>query len=1155
MPIQSEDIKLLKSAVMADVPEGGGAMTGVAVIDGQSNNLFPDTSAMDRAFGRVALRKVFGVAHSDDTDTLMGAHAIITEAPADPLVHCTMVRTPGWADTRDTTQNQIEKYLVKGPRMVFRLWDTHYAGSLIIKLISLVGGTAPAGGDAIVLRNPNGSEQYVRILRVSTAPQTVAVVESGTTVLLTATVATCELGNPLEIDFLGPPAQRVGLVDADWTQVFSTNVAAGSRFYGIKPLAAPAAPGDYSVIAQGGIYTPVVPAATVESSLVDQYPLLAAPGLCITASGTVTVINGAAMTWAGGVTLTLPTLIEPRSLSLTHGGVAFTDDGKGVLLQAGAAVGTVGYRTGTVTLSQGSPNYGSHNPSITYRPATGAGAQAHSDARMVTLANQGLVYVESLDPPPARGTYSLEYMAQGRWYTLLDGLDGRVAGVESSHGIGTVDYTTGSVSVTLGAIPDIGSPIIHKWGERATAQPYAADELPTKLQASVPMELGKTHPPSVVLTWAEGGAAKTATVNSARQLSGDGATGLLKSETLVFTPSNFPDGDQLTLAWRDYEAVATGITSNGSGSYTLTATPVQPGSVYFKVALAPPADLALYTPTVTAYDRGDGTVSLVSDYFGRSPVIIVNAGTVDYATGAVQITAIEIETWAVKSTPRTEVTWFGNFGGSGTRNWTEQSTIYGPVLLGHTASDARYSGGLGATQTKTVTLNYEMSLLATPGNALAVSDLAFLLGGETYTAKGGVLRRAWSVGAGAGSGAGTVSGGGLVRVEALPANRGNAVTWRNAAVNMASPTINAGVFRTASAPLKVGVFQLGNGAGVASNADGAGELSGSPITGLVDFARGVVRWRGLATRPDLLRYNAVFLQYLPLDKTLLGIDTVRLPLDGRAPVFAVGDLDVVHNTLTTQMPNPLTKGEAYTLGRERIASVRIKDALGVVVPSSLYVAELDAGFITVPVSTDLTPYTQPLTVEHRIEDMLLCASADISGQLKFTRSITHHFPAGTSFVSSALPFGDLFSRSFGYFEQQTWTGAWSDERIGNAPAAANFNETAFPVLTTNRGAITGRWALIFTSTTAFRIVGEDVGEIGAGNTAADCAPINPATGAPFFTLPALGWGGGWATGNVLRFNTAACGSPFWLARTVLQGPASLDSDVFSIAFRGDVDRP
>jgi hypothetical protein len=263
---------------------------------------------------------------------------------------------------------------------------------------------------------------------------------------------------------------------------------------------------------------------------------------------------------------------------------------------------------------------------------------------------------------------------------------------------------------------------------------------------------------------------------------------------------------------------------------------------------------------------------------------------------------------------------------------------------------------------------------------------------------------------------------------------------------------------------------------------------------------------------------------------------------------------VVHNTLSTALPNPLTKGTAYSLGRERIASVRVKDALGVVVPDTLYTALLDPGTLTVPVGSVITSYTQPLTVEHRIEDMLLCSSADISGQLKFTRSLTHNFPADTSFVSSAMPFGDLFARVYGMLEQATWTSVWSDTLIGSV-IIPQFNDAQYPIAVTNAGAIKERWALIFTNTTSFRVIGESVGEIGTGNTANPCAPNNPATGVPYFTLPALGWGAGWAAGNVLRFNTDACGTPFWAVRTVLQGPASIDSDQFTLAFRGDVDRP
>ena len=69
------------------------------------------------------------------------------------------------------------------------------------------------------------------------------------------------------------------------------------------------------------------------------------------------------------------------------------------------------------------------------------------------------------------------------------------------------------------------------------------------------------------------------------------------------------------------------------------------------------------------------------------------------------------------------------------------------------------------------------------------------------------------------------------------------------------------------------------------------------------------------------------------------------------------------------------------------------------------------------------------------------------------------------------------------------------------------------------------------------------------------ASENPATGAPYFQLPALGWGNGWATGNVLRFNTIGAQFPVWVVRTVQQGPESVPDDQFTLLIRGDVDTP
>ena len=79
-----------------------------------------------------------------------------------------------------------------------------------------------------------------------------------------------------------------------------------------------------------------------------------------------------------------------------------------------------------------------------------------------------------------------------------------------------------------------------------------------------------------------------------------------------------------------------------------------------------------------------------------------------------------------------------------------------------------------------------------------------------------------------------------------------------------------------------------------------------------------------------------------------------------------------------------------------------------------------------------------------------------------------------------------------------------------------------------------------------------VGVIAIGNTSTDCAPLNPATGQPYFTIPAIGWGSGWVPGNVLRFDTVGALAPIWVLRTIQQSVATVDQDEFTLLVRGDV---
>lgn len=1163
MAILESDIKLLKSAVMADTPDGGGGMTGVEVQDGVSNNIYPDTSELDRALGRVNLRKVFGVAQTEDTDALLGAHAIITDAPDDPLVGCLLMEATGWSDRRTDARGKIEQYLVKGVRFSCRLFDTHYAGSLQVRLYSPnASSDFPAAGDAIVLRNTNGQEQYVRIRKTTQSTQTYNVTEGQSVATVNATIVTCDLAGELQYDFFGAPMARAISNEVNtYASVFSTTSASGAKFHGIKPLAVEGEVGDVSINLSGGIYAPLVPAATTETPIIDQNPYQGKQALARTSQSTVSVIGSYSSGIGPNSIFNLPTAVEPGSVSSNFG---VADDGQGRVVSGTTVVGSIDYITGQIVFASSAPFFGGAGTyTVTYKPATSTTLATYSSELVITAANQGLAFTQAFEPAPAPGTFTLSYMAQGRWYELSDNKNGKIEGADSSYGVGTLNYSTGSLAVTLGALPDVGSVLIASWGEAAEARSVIGT-MPTRAYASVDLDPGTIFD-AVTISWTSNGSAQSATLNTTTGVISGNATGNIKEGVLTFAPAVFPDNGQISVSSKT-SPTSSDFTGLGSGQYQLAQFPVKPGSIKATLVIGTyPNDMLPISNVMTVYDKGDGVIyarlrQSASGTFGTRASYLagssseVAVGTVNYTSGVVQLTP-SVSVSAVVFTKTTSGG--GDFVPVEYFNYSRAPrTINLSALTGFVYAHGNETSAV--TPYVITTWNVDVPDY---GNAAVVpTDTAFTIGSTLYTVKASVLRAGWNpvTGQPSSASAGSMASSGEITIANIPTSGSipaNTITWHNAAISIGAGQSNHGVFRTSSAPLKTGVFQLQRLNQLSSGND-SGVLSGD-LTGTIDYDRGVVRWTkpgGDLIFPSDLTYNAVFLQFLPLDPDLLGLETARLPLDGRVPIFRQGGIVILHNTQSYSLPNPVVADTTYSVGRVRVAAMKVKTATGQTVSSTLYTTDLDAGTIVFPASSNLSGLAQPFTVDHRIEDMLLCSVADISGKLTFTRSLTHNFPAGSSYASSALVIGDVFARAYNSFEQVSWTGAWSNDRIGSAPTA-NYNETLNPIVVTNDGAITERWALIFTSSTAFNIVGESVGVIGTGTTGTNTAPLNPATGKPYFTLAASGWGAGWATGNVYRFNTDACGAPIWLVRTVLQGPPTLQDDKFTLAFRGDVDRP
>lgn len=1206
MSILANDIKLLTAERLLDTPDGGGRMTGHVVVDGQSNNLFPDISELDRTYGRVSLRKAFVGVLTDSTESYYGAHAIVSEAPADPKVSVTLFTTRSWTDRREAARDRIERYLARGVKWPGQLLERQLTGQRAISLLLKPADPLPRVGQALVLVQDEGKptefEQYVRVTRVTTTSRTFTVSEGGSSISFSGVVATCEISDPLRYDFDGPlPSNRDDV--STRAVVRDTVVANAAVYYGMAPLAEAGHIGDLRVQVTN-LFGQLVPSAQSETPLVDMS--VAAQTSPLIESGAGLVNDTVSARISAGRSLYLGSACLPGSLRLQGGGYTF-EDTAGEIKSGGSVIGAIDYTQGRLTFKEGTPGF-SGNLQITFSPAAAPGRVADTAAIAVGPENRGYTYTLTLSPPPKPGALSVSYMAQGKWYTLSDRGDGALRGADSSFGTATVDYVSGTLILTTGALPDANTALLFAWGSGASYfnRTQAANAASLAPALGVTVAHPGIVPGSLAIAWTDGTIARHAQDDAHGTLSGDAVGSVSYAQgAVVFQPRTLPAGGaEFTLSydWGPPQEVTFAHplrNADGTITVTLPQTDIRPGSVELEFNLlieryeavsTTPAEMQIVQrvdPVKTVRDRpGSGTSG------GFDGGI---AGHIDYASGT-----LTFRPDTTVSVPRARYR-VESLGQTASRAPLYRNTFthweYVPTGAAMPTDESAYvkvryraaDSPNAATETLTVDrLLLDLTRSAGGGYAerIVPGSVRFTLGGKTYIDRLGTLITDMDASTGAGTLAGSIDyASGRAQLSVWQPGASATVTMQSLLTELGGQPIDEVCFRVPAAPVRPGSLQLRATAltdGVLSaTASMDGSIVAAEMIGTVDVETGVARVRfgrfvpaagkegeiwynpeavenGQIFQPlpvyaDTLRFNAVAYTYLPLSAEVLGLDPVRLPVDGRVPIYRPGDVAVVHHTARTPFPNKVAAGDTLDVGRVRLASLRVLDAAGTPLPPDRYATDLDAGTLTLKTPLSLAGFTEPLVAEHRVEDMALISDTQINGVLTLTRPLTHDYPAGEARVSSALIIGDLQARAHTLFAQQTWTGAWADTRIG-ANTIAQYNEAVYPLAVSNRGAIEERWALIFTNTNEFRVVGESVGQIAIGNTAADCAPVNPETHAPYFTLAAAGWGAGWSAGNVLRFATAAANFPLWVARTVLQGPATLDSDAFQIQIRGDVDR-
>lgn len=1187
MAIEPKNLVIYGAQRQTDTEDGGGQYNGVIIQDGQSNNLFDDVSELDRTMGNVSMRKIFPAVNTSDTDKLMGGVAFIAQNPNDSAVSASLFSTADWTDKRSSAQNRVENYLAKGGQGTGTLLETAYKGMKQFQTVAFPSEDSYSVGITLVLaQNENKANeqiQFVRITAVSTRIAKMVVDQKE----VEYKVATYSISEALLYDFTGLSARRWYNGETSNTIVRETIVADTGKYYASTDIIQNVSIGQTTVNAKS-IYTQLIPSAQSEIPLID---VNAASEDVVLISGNTNPISLTRnLTIDPTQNCYLGSSVLPNTLTFSLFNAQISDKGGELFNNSGTSVGTVDYQNGLIKWNSGA---GTGTASIIFNfiPAAAPTRPQETLLMTVTAENRALNWTRTLAPIPSAGSLKVSYVSQGKVYTLRDSGNGVLKGTSALFGSGTINYETGTVLLTCGSLPDVNSGILFTWGQNLHL--YSRADMPiSKAYVPIAFDANVIVPGSLTVTWKYGADTKTATDDGQGNFKGD-ATGSIDygNSTAKLMPNVLPMGST------DFNvSYDKGIKKSVTLSGTVGSEILIDGSGTLKAG-----SIALAVSFQGLNNVGNGSASgvLRTMNFYDQKIDDTKGQLIHRDTGKVQGTIKYVDRTMTLNPSVSylyEETGYTQMLNAGTIAYTYKTTRTDTPLNSAFAIVCNYRDSSDAfTASSTITAT-ELRVDLTDGYAETIlsESLRFLLGGATYIDRAGLLYRDPSVINGSATYAGTLQySGGLVKVTSWNSGASNDVALQSLVTTMDQLKVARIAFRSAVMPLRPESVTI-----TATRVDGGTITIQPPANGVVNTATvsGVFNWdyglgqfsfrekteittanraeieaypwynvsfeytdggktyidKPIYVLSDSIKYNAVGYSSIPLDASILGLSATRLPTDGRVPIFRVGDVAVLSSSKSYTLPDTVA-GKTYSLDDQRISFCELEDANGVKLDASLYVVDYDYGKFVLNGDFALNNLKTPLYAKYRYQDMGLVSDVQIDGQITLTKPITHRYSTVDSIVGSGLVIGDMYARYTNKFTDSTWNSVFNSVATGSS-ISANYNDALYPIQVTNKGSIQERWALVFTSTTGFRVIGEYSGQIATGSTDSDCAPINPVTNAPYFVIKATGWGTGWASGNVLRFDTKAATYPIWCIRTVKQSEPSLLSDQFQLMLRGDIDR-
>ncbi|AWY21073.1 hypothetical protein LP123_11590 [Moraxella bovis] len=840
------------------------------------------------------------------------------------------------------------------------------------------------------------------------------------------------------------------------------------------------------------------------------------------------------------------------------------------LLVTRYAMGEVDYTDGHISLNS------MYVRAVSFRPASSADVVSDTAKIIVSENTQSYNYIVNLPHP---STVSVQYRSQGKWYRLTQG--------SQTHGSINLNPQTGTLSITCSELPDIGSAIVIYWGSSATFI-KRADLVPSVKSV---IRLPTTpDPSSITLSWSGGSATVNAQGVISGDVTGRYSDSVLTLDSAITGVTvGYNTGDKISqnhpTPARDLQGnVSIDIGDFVAGTLQLTYPVTVEG--YDEIALgAVISTSGRKGRNITQSGDGShgtygaGTVFITLTDDGKGNLIDSHGKTVGKITGGKAIfnpdTTVSIPKAKygkdkigekVYSQTETELTWNNITYATKTYQDIYRTSFAGfdyvpagATLASNAVITASYYDTHPATaKSEPVAVSTSIKFVINTGELIIPSSVRFVMNGKSYFDKDGSIYTNLNTATGQADKIGSIdySTGELILSDPI-----GAVSVQSLTTSVSAGRTDSISFITPSAPIRPSSLTISattlDGKKISATANAKGEFDSEYILGLVDVEYGLAsvkfgKWvnadgheseswynadavvDGQIFKPahvfsSSITYSTVAYSYLPVDSTTIRIDTVRLPQDGRVPIFRRGDTILITNSLKQTLGSAHKAGQTIQLDRTDLDRLCITDSTGKAVNAELWDYDLEAGSITWTSPLDLSDYALPLFATCTWEERNRIHSVDIDGTLTLIFPTKRDYPLEDTYVASVLIGGNLQVRASVPFTQRNWTNVWQDTRIGDEPLN-RLNVKDYPIVLTDDGAIDEKWLIKFTSSSQFELYGQTLGFVLKTDTLQDLAPINPSTKKPYFTIPKQAFGADtpWSVQEVVRFNTWGTLLPVWV---------------------------